>query len=95
MSSLHNDLDTWANKARVSGRDRIEISNETAHEIAAYLRDHQQLYNAMQKVRDAIKNARGAIESNQVIDKDVHGTLSRAIVIINAAIRRDIDGVTP
>lgn len=88
MSSLHNDLDTWANKARVSGRDRIEISNDTAHEIAAFLRDHQQLYDAMQAVRAAIKNARGAIESNQVVDKDVHGTLSGAISLINAALRK-------
>lgn len=38
MSSLHNDLDMWANKSRVSGRDRIEIDNDTAHSIAASLR---------------------------------------------------------
>lgn len=38
MSSLHNDLDTWANKARTRGFDTIEISNDTAHEIAKQLR---------------------------------------------------------
>lgn len=36
--SLHNDLDTWASKARVRGNDRIEVMNETAHDIAKQLR---------------------------------------------------------
>jgi len=31
------------------------------------------------RLRNSIRNARGAIESNQVVDKDVHGTLSRAL----------------
>jgi len=53
MSSLHNDLDMWANKARVRGSDRIEILNSTAHEIAETLREHQLLRDAMFKPQAA------------------------------------------
>lgn len=38
MGSLHNDLDTWASRSRISGSDRIEIDNKTAHAIAHDLR---------------------------------------------------------
>jgi hypothetical protein len=37
-------------------------------------------------IRKSVKNARGAIESNQVVDKDVHGTLTRVLSKIDAAL---------
>lgn len=52
MSSLHNDLDTWAGNARVSGQDRIEIDNGTAHHIAQQLREHQWMKEALENIRD-------------------------------------------
>lgn len=49
------------------------------------------LRDALTAVRGSIKNARGAVESNQVVDKDVHGTLSRAIRMIDAALNGGSD----
>jgi hypothetical protein len=37
-------------------------------------------------IRTSVKNASGAIESNQVVDKDVHGTLTRVLSKIDAAL---------
>jgi DNA-binding XRE family transcriptional regulator len=42
--------------------------------------------DALWAIRQSVKNARGAIESNQVVDKDVHGTLTRVIAQIDAAL---------
>lgn len=50
MSSLHNDLDSWAAKARSRGSDRIEITNETAERIGQTLRDHQRLLEEKQSL---------------------------------------------
>jgi hypothetical protein len=44
------------------------------------------LREALSSVRQSVKNARGAIESNQVVDKDVHGTLTRVIAAIDAVL---------
>ncbi|WP_018900372.1 hypothetical protein [Rhizobium sp. 2MFCol3.1] len=44
------------------------------------------LREVLSSVRNSVKNARGAIESNQVVDKDVHGTLTRVITTIDAAL---------
>ena len=35
-------------------------------------------------IRQYVKNARGAIESGQVTDKDVHGTLTKVIAMLDA-----------
>lgn len=53
------------------------------------------LRKALTDVRGSIKNARGAVESNQVVDKDVHGTLSRAIRMIDAALQSAADTPAP
>lgn len=37
MGSLHNDLMTWAARARAKGLDRIEIGLETAERISLEL----------------------------------------------------------
>lgn len=50
------------------------------------------LREALKDVRGSIKNARGAVESNQVADKDVHGTLCRAISKIDAALNESREG---
>jgi hypothetical protein len=44
------------------------------------------LHEVLSSIRQSVKNARGAIESNQVVDKDVHGTLTRVIAAIDAAL---------
>lgn len=59
MSSLHNDLDTWAAKARRAGNDTIYITLDTAHEIARLLREHQQLRDAMFKPESASSEYEG------------------------------------
>lgn len=38
----------------------------------------------MTEIRKSIRNAMGAIESNQVVDKDVHGTLKSVLARIDA-----------
>lgn len=48
--------------------------------------ENARLREALTDTRSCIKNARGAVESNQVHDKDVHGTLSRAVTITEAAL---------
>lgn len=39
----------------------------------------ERIVEVVRDLRQRIKNARGAIESGQVVDKDVHGSLGRAI----------------
>lgn len=50
MSSLHNDLATWAGKARASGLDRIEITTETADELSDALMQRAALAEALREV---------------------------------------------
>lgn len=38
MSSLHNDLTTWAGKARARGQDRIELTVELADALGELVR---------------------------------------------------------
>lgn len=38
MSALHNDLSTWAGKARAKGQDRIEITTHLADALAELVR---------------------------------------------------------
>jgi hypothetical protein len=60
-------------------------------EIASKNSEIAKLREALTAVRGSIKNARGAVESNQVADKDVHGTLSWAIRMIDAALNGGSD----
>lgn len=48
--------------------------------------DCRQLRETMREIQKSIRNARGAIESNQVVDKDVHGTLTAVISKIEVAV---------
>ncbi len=66
MSSLHNDLDTWASKSRAKGNDRIEILNETANEIAELLREHQQLRDAIGEIVKPLCAHRFKLSFNKV-----------------------------
>lgn len=50
MSSLHNDIATWAGKARARGQDRIEILVETADELSEALMQRAVLLAACQKM---------------------------------------------
>ncbi|MBN9314208.1 MAG: hypothetical protein J0I99_00560 [Devosia sp.] len=47
MSSLHNDLSTWAGKARASGRDRIEITTDLADALAEVVRAAGQMSHSL------------------------------------------------
>jgi hypothetical protein len=46
----------------------------------------EKIRESLLDIRKSVKNARGAIESNQVVDKDVHGTLTRVLSKIDAAL---------
>lgn len=44
------------------------------------------LVKALEQAKKRMRNCRGAIESNQVIDKDVHGSLTNGMADIDAAL---------
>lgn len=46
--------------------------------------DAMELKAELAEIRKSIRNAMGAIESNQVVDKDVHGTLKGVLKRIDA-----------
>lgn len=48
--------------------------------------DSQSLRDVLWAIRQSVKNARGAVESNQVVDKDVRGTLTGVIAKIDGAL---------
>ncbi len=50
MSSLHNDLATWAGKARARGQDRIDITVDTADELSDALMQRAALLDALKAV---------------------------------------------
>ena len=147
MSSFHNDLETWANKARGQGLEHIYLDIDTALQISATImqlandldktvaenkfldgrvealtverqtssrewrdafdgmhkramdaealptqaeaRDAgtiEKLVDGIQQARKRMRNCRGAIESDQVVDKDVHGSLTRGMADIDAVL---------
>lgn len=49
---------------------------------------------ALEAAKNRMRNSRGAIESDQVVDKDVHGSLTRGMSDIDAALKA-IQAVTP
>lgn len=55
--------------------------------IAAQDRRIAELEAALEQAKKRMRNCRGAIESNQVVDKDVHGSLTNGMADIDAAIR--------
>lgn len=54
--------------------------------IAALEAENAKLRAALIEASTRMKNARSACESNQVIDKDVHGTLTRGMFEISEAL---------
>lgn len=48
--------------------------------------DNDRLREALEAAKKRMQNCRGAIESNQVADKDVHGSLAQGIRDIDAAL---------
>jgi len=69
------DVETLVNVARDNYRD---WSAQTDANI--------RLRKALVEASTRMKNARGAVESNQVADKDVHGTLTRGMFEIAEAL---------
>jgi uncharacterized small protein (DUF1192 family) len=59
---------------------------ELAARIAALEAENAKLRAALIEASTRMKNARSAVESNQVIDKDVHGTLTRGMFEIAEAL---------
>ncbi len=53
----------------------------------AALAEIERLREALTRVRQRARNARGAIESNQVVDKDVHGSMNWIMETIDEALR--------
>lgn len=62
-------------------------SRENWRKITAAEARISTLTEALAAVRRRTKSARGAIESDQVVDKDVHGSLTWVLETIDAAIR--------
>lgn len=46
----------------------------------------EKLVDALKEARKRMRNCRGAIESNQVVDKDVHGSLTSGMTEIDAVL---------
>lgn len=55
-------------------------------ENAALALKLEAMQREMADIRKSVRNAIGAIESNQVVDKDVHGTLTRVLARLDALI---------
>lgn len=51
-----------------------------------------ELEKALEQARKRFRNARGAIESNQVVDKDVHGMMQRGMDEIDATLHHEREG---
>lgn len=47
----------------------------------------EELVKALEAAKKRMRNCRGAIESNQVVDKDVHGSLTRGMADIDAVLK--------
>jgi hypothetical protein len=68
-------------------KDEWVKNEETLRQAAKKLgADNARLRSVLSVAWVRLRNARGAVESNQVVDKDVLGTLSRAITEIDAAL---------
>ncbi|MFP5078251.1 hypothetical protein ACLE20_13165 [Rhizobium sp. YIM 134829] len=61
MSSAHNDLHSWASKARAKGFDTIEISVETAFEVVD---DIVQLATQLAEIEQDVRKLQEAVEYN-------------------------------
>lgn len=46
----------------------------------------EELVKALEQAKKRMRNCRGAVESNQVIDKDVHGSLTNGMADIDSAL---------
>lgn len=76
----------------------FHIKNLTAHArvrhranaafIVQCVNAHDELVEALEAAKKRMRNCRGAIESNQVEDKDVHGSLGRGMRDIDAALEK-------
>jgi hypothetical protein len=68
----------------------IEEAMQTMLDAASALQylkaERDALRGTLDAVRKRTKNARGAIESDQVVDKDVHGSLTWVLDTIDAAL---------
>lgn len=67
-------------RARV-GEDRYFFLKAQAAESRC-----EELVKALEQAKKRMRNCRGAIESNQVVDKDVHGSLTNGMADIDAAL---------
>jgi uncharacterized iron-regulated protein len=68
--------------------DKItKAADELVNIIQAQDRRIAELEAALGQAKKRMRNCRGAIESNQVVDKDVHGSLTNGMADIDAALR--------
>lgn len=67
-------------------RMKDELLTAAVDDYNKALGEISRLRDALTTVRKRTRNARGAIESNQVVDKDVHGSLTWVLATIDAAL---------
>jgi hypothetical protein len=63
---------------------------DQADDIVRYCNGYADLVAALTDAKRRMRNCRGAIESNQVVDKDVHGGLTRGMEAIDAALAKAV-----
>lgn len=81
----HTSDELRAEKRKADAAFLVEAVNSHAA-----LQDRvRRLEEALTAARKRMRNCRGAIESNQVVDKDVHGSLTRGMADIDAALGKD------
>lgn len=61
-----------------NGHDWFNVSQDRMERISSLEEENKRLRDALGNAERSFNNIRGAIESNQVVDKDAHGTAIRA-----------------
>lgn len=81
LSSAQAQIEHWRGEAArllKSGQDALDAYETEKSRAEAAEAEVKRLREAISKAERAFNNIRGAIESNQVVDKDAHGTAVRA-----------------
>lgn len=89
VGKLHSQIDTLKVRLDEQGRTadaRKVVIEQREARITALEAENAKLRMALAQASYRMRNARGAVESNQVADKDVHGTLTRGMFEIAEAL---------
>lgn len=82
----HNHWHYYGKKPKAIDDGEIWEPLYSASTLESLQRENEELRAALVAAKTRMRNCRGAIESDQVIDKDVHGSLQNGIRDIEAAL---------